>query len=188
MKNASYVFFILISGILQLSLLDHLRFFGVKPDLLLACVIVVSLSCPARWAVGLSLFAGIFKDIFSAGNFGINTLLFPFWSVVIINLNRKIRIENNYLRMGIVFIVVFFHGLLSGLTPAYTDKPIAAAQLARIISFTSLYTALTLPLLFKIDEFRQGGFFCRCRVFVLAFAGDLGTKLRLHSGSRKPQA
>lgn len=188
MKNARYILFIIVCGILQLSLLNYLKFFGVKPDLLLACVVLVSLSCPLRWALGLSLFAGVFKDIFSAGNFGINTLLFPLWSLFIIILNKKIRIEGNYLRMAVAFMVVFFQGLLSGLTPAYTDKPIMAAVLARIVLLTSLYTAATLPLLFRIDDLCHSGLLLRCRAFTLALAGEIKLRLKAHSRKKKPQS
>ncbi|MDP2905455.1 MAG: rod shape-determining protein MreD [Candidatus Omnitrophota bacterium] len=170
MKNLAYALYIVISGILQLTLLNYFSVFGVKPDLLLALVILVSLRSPAGWAVGLSLFAGILKDIFSASGFGINTLLFPLWSIAILNLNRKINVEHDYLRLALGFIIAFLQNMFCGLALSYSGRFVPLGVFTRILLLSSLYTTVTLFLFFRIDDARKSGQFSRYFISIRGWA------------------
>ena len=186
MKNLVYAFYIIIAGQLQLTLLDHLRIFGVKPDLLLALVIMVSLRSSAGWAVGLSLFAGIFIDIFSASSFGINTLLFPLWSMAILNLNRKINVEHDYLLLALGFIIAFLQNMFCGLALSYSGKFVPLGVFTRILLLSSLYTTVTLFLFFKIDDARKNGQFNRYFVSVREWAKKIRSRLISHKNTPQP--
>ena len=168
MKNLVYALYIIIAGILQLTLLNYFSVFGVKPDLLLALVVLVSLRTPAGWAVGLSLAAGISIDIFSVSSFGINTLLFPLWSIAILNLNRKINVEHVYLRLVLGFIVAFLQNIFCGLALSYSGRFVPFGIFTRILLLSSLYTTLTLFLFFRIDDARNSGRFSRYQVLARA--------------------
>ncbi|MDI6606116.1 MAG: rod shape-determining protein MreD, partial [Candidatus Omnitrophota bacterium] len=109
MRNWSFFFLILILGILELTLFNYFKIFNIKPDLFLVCAVLASLFLEPRPAIALSLFAGLFKDSFSSNLFGINAVLFTLWSFLILKLNRKITLDNNFLRLGLVFIVALLH-------------------------------------------------------------------------------
>lgn len=152
MKNLAYAVFIFAVLILQVTVLDALRFAWVKPDLLLACVVLVSLSCPPAWAVALSAFAGISKDIFGAYGLTAGALFFPLLGIFIIELNKKIVIENIYLRMGLGFIIALLYGLAAGLFFIYLGRVIPLGIFLRNLFLGSFYTALAVFVMFKLDS------------------------------------
>lgn len=119
---------------------------------MLISVVVISLVLEFRWAFILSAFAGVFKDVFATNIFGINTLLFPLWSFLIVRLNKEITIEHNFIRMALVFIISLLHNTVTGLALIYLGNPIPPGLFLRIVSLQPIYTALVLPLIFKISK------------------------------------
>ena len=154
MRNWIFPFIILIFGLLQVTILDYFKVFGIKPDLLLISMVIVSLIFEFKWALALSIFAGIFKDVFVVGTFGINTLLFPLWTFLIIRLAKEIPLDNNFIRVVLIFIIAFLHSTITGLLLIYSGNFIPLGIFLRIVSIESLYTALVLPLVFKISKSR----------------------------------
>lgn len=152
MKNLIFFLIIVILGIVQVTLLDYFKVFGVKPDLLLIGACFASLVFEFKWALVLSLFAGLFKDILGTYVFGINTLLFALWSFLIARLNKEITIDYNFIRMALVFIISLIHNTLSGLILIYLGNLIPLGLFLRIVILQSIYTALVLPLIFKLWE------------------------------------
>ncbi len=153
-KMRYWIFFlaVIVLGILQMTILDYFKVFGVKPDLLLISVVIAALVFEFKRAFILSVFAGILKDAFGANAFGINTLLFPLWSFLIIRLNKEITIDYNFIRIALVFIISLLHNTITGLILIYSGNLIPLGLFLRIVSLQSIYTALVLPLMFKIGE------------------------------------
>jgi len=144
-----FLFFaaVLILGALQAAL-NHL------PDLLLICAIIAALSLPWKPALALAAFAGLFKDCFAANSGGINTLFFVLWSFLIIRLNRKITIDNNFMRALLVFIVALAHNTAGGITLLYLGTVVPPGIFLRIAVLNSLYTAAVfIPLLNTAKRF-----------------------------------
>jgi rod shape-determining protein MreD len=142
------LFLVMIScGALQVTLLDSFKVLGVKPDLLLACVVIASLTFDLKWALIFSVSAGFFKDIFAAQMFGINTLLFPLWSILIIRINREISFDNDYLRLALVFVVTLAQNVVTGFTLLYLGNFVPLGIFIRIVIIEALYTTACLPLL-----------------------------------------
>jgi len=148
--NLIFLFGIVTLGLVQLVFLDYFKLFNVKPDLILIIISLCSLVLELRWALALSIFAGLFKDAFGVSVFGINTLLFPIWSFLIIKLAKKISIDNNYLRMGLIFIIATLHNTITGITVIYLGSFISLGIFLRIVFVGSLYTAVISPLVFKV--------------------------------------
>jgi rod shape-determining protein MreD len=150
MKNLIFLAVIIILGLLQLTFLDAFMIFNIKPDLLLISALIASLFLEKKPALALSLFAGIFKDAFGSSVFGLNCLLFCLWSFVIIRISKVISIEDNFLRMALVFMVVLLHNIVYGAILIYLGNNIPLGIILRIIFVGSIYTALVFPLVFKI--------------------------------------
>lgn len=150
MKKWFFLLITVIMGLLQVSVLDYFKLFGVKPDLLLICMVLASLYFELKWALCLSIFAGILKDIFSANIFGINILLFPLWSFIIIKLSKNIPVDNNVIRTLLIFLVVILNNIFIRAIFLFLGKPISWGVSLRVASLESLYTALVVPLAFKI--------------------------------------
>jgi rod shape-determining protein MreD len=142
---------IIILGIIQVTLLDYFKIFGVKPDLLIIAVVLISQSSlKPRYIQFFSIFCGILKDILGLNSFGINTVLFTLWSLLIIRLSKKISIDNNFTRAMLVYIICVFNSIIMRLIFLTLGKFISWGIFFRLTFLESLYSALIAPLLFKI--------------------------------------
>lgn len=151
MRKWFFLLLIVILGLLQVTLLDYFKIFGVKPDLLLIGVVMVSLfSFDLKWALFLSAFCGILKDVMAINPFGINTLLFPLWSFLIMRLSKKISIENNFICAVLVFIIGVSCNIITRLIFLFLGNFISMNVFLRITFLESLYTAFILPLFFRV--------------------------------------
>ncbi|MFH1414271.1 MAG: rod shape-determining protein MreD [Candidatus Omnitrophota bacterium] len=149
-----FKFFILIIGLalIQLIFLEYFKFFGVTADLLLISVVIASLTFRFRSAMVMAVFAGLIKDAFAAGSFGLNTLLFPLWTFLILRLSREIAIDSNMIRLGLIWIIALLENIIRGLVLIYLDKSIPLGIFLRIIFIGSVYTAIVFPLIYNISK------------------------------------
>lgn len=153
MKFLSYLFVIFIAVILQATLLDSFKIFGVKPDLLLIVIVITDTIFDLKWALCLGIFAGILKDSLGANVFGINTLLFPLWVFLIAKLSKKILLDSNFIRVMLIFIIGILHGIVTRLIfLALGNTIVSLGVFLRITFLESLYTAAILPLVFKFSK------------------------------------
>jgi len=151
MRNWIFALAIATLSILQVTLLDYLKVFGVKPDLLLICVVIASVSLELKWVLFFAIFSGFLKDIFAPGAFGINILMLPLWGFLTRQLSKKISIDNDSRRMVLIFVIVIFNDIASRMIFLFLGNPsISLGIFLRIIILESLYTALVSPLVFRI--------------------------------------
>jgi rod shape-determining protein MreD len=147
MKKWVLFLVIIVCALLQATALNSLRFFGVKPDILLICVVIAALGLELKWAIIFSVLAGLLKDSIGAQAFGFNAILFGLWSLLIIRLKRDISFDNPYLVVALTAVVTLAHHLLVGLALVYLGNFIPLGIFMRIIIIETFYTALCLPLL-----------------------------------------
>ena len=152
MKNSIFIAAIIIFALLQTTILNCVTIFNVKPDLLLSSVIIASLFFKPQWAIPLSIFAGILKDIFSVNVFGLNSILFFLWSFLIIKLSRKISFDSNYVRLVLVFIIAILNNIITRLIFLFLGNFISLGLFLRITFIESLYTALIFPLALRFTR------------------------------------
>jgi hypothetical protein len=77
-------------------------------------------------------------------------LLFTLWGFLIIELNKKISIDNDLRRVVLIFILAIMHNTIRGLIFVYLGNFIPVGIFFRTVSLGSIYTAAVLPLLFKV--------------------------------------
>jgi rod shape-determining protein MreD len=151
MRILILIVIILVLSLLQVTFFEYFTFFNIRPDLLLVTLVLVSLRMSfSGWPLVLGLIAGFLKDSSGIGGFGLNSFLFPFWCFLVLNLSRKITLENNFLRGLLVFVVALLHNIITGLSVIYMGGFILPGIFLRIVFFDSLYTAIALPLLARI--------------------------------------
>lgn len=157
MKIFLFFLFAVVLGTLQAA-------FNYMPDFLLICVVIAALFLPARAAVALGITAGIFKDSFGGNIFGVNTVLFVLWGLLILKLNRKITFDNDFMRLALVFITALLQSAVSGALRLYLGTTIPPGIFLRIALVGSIYNALVfIPVLrlcrrfiFESRSFRYG--------------------------------
>lgn len=166
MKNWIFLAVIILLSLIQVVFLDCLRFFSIKPDILLIAVMFLALYFEFRWAIALSLLSGLLKDIFTLNQFGISTILFPLWCCLIIKLSRKISLDNYFIIIAAIFLVTFLNNAATRIILLFFGVSFPLGLFARIAVVESFYNALLLPLLFLglkriISPFtiRRGGIF-----------------------------
>jgi rod shape-determining protein MreD len=147
----SFIFFlvIVILGVLQLTVVDYFKVFNLRPDLFLIAAVMAGLIFNLRRALAFSIFAGMLKDVFGVTGFGLNSLLFFLWGLLIARLSREVSLDNNFIRIGLVFIIAVMHNTISGIIFIYSGNFVPLGIFLRIVCFGSLYTALISPLVFK---------------------------------------
>lgn len=152
MKNRTFAFVVIASALLQATALNHLRIFSVKPDLLLCSVIFASIFFKDQEALFFSALAGILKDLLSGPSpFGIYTVLFSLSGFVIMQLSKKISLDNHPVRITCVFAVAFLNNILVRLIFFFLGNPVVSLGIfLRILFLEALYTALAWPLAHKL--------------------------------------
>lgn len=142
-------------SLLQATILNNFRFFGIKPDLLLVVIVILSVFLEWRWVLFYSLFAGILKDAFCFEPFGVNTVLFPLISYLVYKVSRKISVEDIYALMVVVFAAVILNNSIIRVIFVFSAKIIPSGIFTRGIFIESLYSAVLSPLVVKMLYFSR---------------------------------
>ncbi|MBM3249237.1 MAG: rod shape-determining protein MreD [Candidatus Omnitrophica bacterium] len=140
-----YFYFLLIiflCGVIQVSLLDAFRVIGIKPDLCLIMTLIAAFNFRPKWAFGFGVFAGLMKDIFSSGGFGMNVAVFSLLVFLVVELNRRLPLDYGLIQLAVAFIVSILSNILSATAAAASGKTVSAGISAGMILLASVYTAL----------------------------------------------
>jgi rod shape-determining protein MreD len=140
----------MIAAILQATVLNSVRVFNVKPDILLVIAAFLSLECDLRWALLLSVFAGVLKDALIGNPFGLNAFMFALWSLLIFRVSRKISIETRLARLLLILIVAGLNILVAKLRLSFTAETIPPGIFLRTAVLEVVYTVLVSPLVFRL--------------------------------------
>ena len=151
MTEMFFLLVVLLAAVLQGTVLNAFRFFWVRPDILLALTVIASLTLRPRLALLSALLAGFLKDSLGVYLFGINTLFFPLWSLVIIRLKKEISVESNQLiPLAILVIICILNNLVIRLIFfSFGGLTLPAGIFLRTVIIEASYTGLLFPLLVK---------------------------------------
>ena len=150
MKKCLFFLIIIILAVLETALLNSFGIFTVRPDLLLLCVALAAFNFDLNWVLIFSVFIGVLKDALTVNSFAVYTLLFPLWGFLIVKASRKLSLEDNYLRFALILILVVLNDIILRLIFFLSGRYIPFGAFLGITLIEFLYTALILPLLFKI--------------------------------------
>lgn len=150
-KKIKFGLLILLFAFFQSAILDYIKIFDAKPDLLLIAVFVSGISFNMFWASFFGIFSGILKDALVINSFGINTLIFAISGFLISRLSRKVSFENKFVCMAFIFIATIANSVIIKLFFSFIGKPMPLTLNAflRIAFFESLYNAISLLLLLR---------------------------------------
>jgi len=134
----------------QVALIDYIKFFSAKPDLLLIATLIGGMFLELRLALIAGFIAGAIKDAFLLNTLGLNAALFPLWVILSSKLSRRISIDDNFSRAVLVGVIALLNNIISVLLLAYAGFAVPFGISLRIILFASLYTALVCYILLRI--------------------------------------
>jgi rod shape-determining protein MreD len=141
------VFFSLFS----LTALNLFSVFNVRPELFLISVFLAGTCFDLKWALFTGACTGVLKDALTlSAPFGLNTLALTLWAYAFWRVSRKISIDNNWVRMILVFLFVIAHNILVRILflPLLARAVVPFGVFCRITFLESLYTAAVIPLVF----------------------------------------
>ncbi|MCG8431406.1 MAG: rod shape-determining protein MreD [Candidatus Omnitrophica bacterium] len=142
MRKTVFILMAVFCALLQANYPPYFMIAGVKPDLLLLCAVMAALLFDLRFAVVMSITAGLLKDTLGADTGSVNTVLFVLWASGVSWFSRKISMSDPLFRMVVVAFVTFLHNLSSVLIYAYLGRETPVGLCARIVVTQTLYTSV----------------------------------------------
>jgi len=104
--NRAHIYLLILAAlILQVGILNDLKIFGSKPDLMVACVIFFGLFMGSGMGLESGLVAGFLKDIFALDYFWINTFTLGLTGLIVGAINAKFFKESK--RAEFIIVLVF---------------------------------------------------------------------------------
>ena len=139
--------------VLQVTAMNYLKIFGVRPDLLIAFVVITSIRLNWKIALLFSVLAGLLKDLFGPGGSGLNIFLLPLWGYIILKISKKVSIDDSIGICTAAFLAALLNAIATRLLYSFLGKPISLGIFLRIAFIEPLYTALSLFIFFKAADY-----------------------------------
>lgn len=97
-------FLLLLIVPLEIFLGRHLEVFSMRPDLFIVLIVFWAFVVDRRIILQLALFLGFFRDIFSSGFFGVETLSYFLVGCLILSISLKIEKQSAWIRLAVLFL------------------------------------------------------------------------------------
>lgn len=138
---------LLIIALLQSTLFNSFRILNVKPDAILATLIIFVPFFSLRWSVIFAFLGGIFRDIFSILPFGFNVIICILWVILAKQISRRLSLENIFTRGAMLCLIILLNNFAIWFFLFVLDRPIVIGNFLKIISLESISTlVLSLPM------------------------------------------
>jgi len=149
------IYFILaLALLLHITVLDHIKILGVKPDLLLIVVIFFGLFLGREIGLESGLAAGLFKDLFALDFFGINAFAFALTGFLAGLLGTQFSRESRKTQVLLVMFLTAFSMTLHFIIVSIFSKWIYLdfrEYLTGSVIPTCIYTAIvSIPVFFRL--------------------------------------
>ena len=142
MDNLKKIAGIYIVFLFQSLIFENIRIFACTPDILLAVVIVLSVSSDLKWAAVLGGLAGLLKDVMYAEVFGINTLVYMYLGILV-SLAVDKKSDNSPLIMGwISFVCITLMQIVMALLKSMFGNPSSVGFLTANIFVKGIFGAV----------------------------------------------
>ncbi len=133
----------------QATILSRINLFGVKPDFFLVTVALAAIFFPTREALIFALCCGCLKDILGIQSFGIHTVFFVFWTLVIRQLVKRFSFENAFFASGLFFLILAVNGIVARFALASAGIDVALGISVRIIILSACLSTVVFYYLFQ---------------------------------------
>ena len=90
-----------IAYLFQMLLIQNIKIHNCSPDIILPVLVIYSVSAPLSFSVVAGGIIGVISDALSASVFGINTLVYMYFALLV-NLFTDSKTENSPLLMGFI--------------------------------------------------------------------------------------
>jgi rod shape-determining protein MreD len=140
----SILFIIALS---QYTLFNYFRIFNVKPNVILAALIMLVPFFSLGWSVAFAFLSGILRDIFSGLPFGLELCLCIIWIILAKQIFRRLSPENNLIRSVILCLIIVLNNFATQSVLFVLDRSLSLDIFLKIVSIESILTLiLALPI------------------------------------------
>jgi rod shape-determining protein MreD len=142
MKKIIFFILLLVVALLQATLANGVRVFGVKPELFWIMVLACGLYFDLRTAVVFSLTCGLLKDCMGVSSYGIYTILFPLWALAINTLSKRISFDHMSVCASFLAVMIFVNEAIVRSIPFISSNQLSFGAFMKVGCIEGLYTAL----------------------------------------------
>lgn len=158
-KYVTWFAMVVLAALLETTLWEKLRLFGVLPDMMVLLVVFFALREGEEWAMFTAVLGGLFQDVAGDTLVGHHILGLAIVGYVVGKVSTRLVTEHPVVKVGLVFLSglcagLFFLGIEYVLKPTV---PIVSLLLAEVIP-AAFYTSLLTPVVFWIVERVVGKF------------------------------
>lgn len=139
---------ILCITLIQTTLLHHISVLGIQPDLFIIFIVFHSLNSRLERSFHVNWAAGLAKDVFTEGFFGLNTILFVISGYIISIIKEKIYGRHLMTQISVTFIISIIYNFLYLLMLSITFTSAGLLPMALKCPLIAIYNAIAVPPVF----------------------------------------
>ncbi len=113
MKPAVFIAAVIAAAVVQSTLLEGLKVFAVKPDLLFVALFIAALSFDRSWALCIALVCGLLKDLLGTSAVALHTVLMPAACWALVQVQRRISLDNYLVGAGVLFLMLLVYDIIA---------------------------------------------------------------------------
>lgn len=138
-------------AVIESTLMNAVELGGIRPDLAVLAVVVVTSRKDFGKAMALAFILGLTRDFFSGGAIGMNAFSLTVMAYFLVAAGSLLLTDNRAAQVFVAFVGSIFFGTLFALLKLALQYEVgSAAQILRTIVWTSVYTSLTAPIAFVL--------------------------------------
>lgn len=111
-KVVYYTIYLFVIALIQLTLIDYISIFNIKPNIFLCFVVSIALLCGTLEGAIIGFFAGLIQDITSGKIIGLYALLGLYLGIVMGAVNKRLYRENIIISIFFTFISTIVYELI----------------------------------------------------------------------------
>ncbi len=156
MKRSGAYLIIAAALFAHITVLNNVRIWGIKPDLILLSVIFFAIFFGPRAGLETGLVCGLLMDTFTFDIFGVNTVVLGITGLTTGILNKRFLKESRMTRLMLIFSFTVFsmlthYAILSALSK-YPSLGLTDYLLSSVIPAGIYTTLVSIPLFSKLSD------------------------------------
>lgn len=133
MKEAVFLAVVIAAAVVQSTLLEGLKVFAVKPDILFVALFIAALSFERSWALCIAVACGLLKDLLGTSAVALHTVLMPASCWALVQVQRRISLDNPFIGAGVLFVMLTAYDIAA--------QVVLGVVSLRVLFVQPLYTA-----------------------------------------------
>lgn len=149
MKKIKFLLIILVSVLLQVTVLNIFSIFGVKPDIFIILCFICSVIFKQKTALGFSILIGFLKDTLTVSSFGIHTFLFPIICLSLRHIKKNVSLDNDFIAGFFLLIYILVCDVLVNFIIQSYGPHISIPVFFRVFLLEAIYSTVIFLSLYK---------------------------------------